>query len=86
MIWVTFCYLVELDYVGMADKLQDLDLPGDSFDVTFILNFLFLQDLDRDFFLGGHVETEFHLTEGALAELITWMRKAYKCRSSRWSA
>ena len=56
MIWVTPSHLVELDDVRMADQLQDLDLPSDSFNVALVLNFFFLQDLDGDFFLGGHME------------------------------
>lgn len=42
MIWITWSHFVELNDVGMAYQLQDLDLSGDSFDIAFVLNFLFL--------------------------------------------
>ena len=45
-----FCFddFVELDHVGVSDLLQDFDLSGDSLHVLLVMDFIFLQNFNRN--------------------------------------
>lgn len=51
---------VELDDVGVAEDLEDLDLPGNAGYIAVVLNLLLVDDFDGDLLLGGHVDTLHH--------------------------
>jgi hypothetical protein len=54
-------YLVELDYIGVADKLENMYFSRNSLDIVYVGDFLLFEDLDCD--LGevkdGKVELTF---------------------------
>ena len=63
--------LVQLDDVGVADDLQNVDLSHDPRDVGLVLDLVLLEDLDRDLLLGQLVNALAHLAEGAGPERLT---------------
>ena len=44
--WST--HFVKLDDVGVSNFLEDLNFPGDSFDVLLVIDFLFLKNFYGD--------------------------------------
>ena len=52
----------------MAYEFEDVDLPGDPFDVGNVNNFLFFEDFDRNLLASSFVNTQFDLAKGSLAE------------------
>ena len=63
---------VELDDVWVADHFEDVYFASYSFDIVDILNLVFLENFDRDLFIGDQVRTETHLAESALTEGATF--------------
>lgn len=59
---------VELDDVGVADELQDVDLPRDALHVRHVHDLLLLQDLDRHLLARGDVRRRLHLPERPLPQ------------------
>ena len=47
----------------MSDFLQDVDLSSDSLDVTFVLDAVFLQNLNGNFLTSNGVRADSHLSE-----------------------
>ena len=45
-----------------------MNFSGDSFDVVYVLNLVFLEDLDSDLLRGEVVDSELDLSEGALTD------------------
>ena len=59
---------VELDDVGVADELEDVDFTGDSFDVGHIDDLLLFEDLDGDFLTRDDVDAHLDLAKRPLAQ------------------
>ena len=57
----------------MADELQNMDFPWDSFDVGHIDDFLFFQDLDRNFLTSEDMVAQFDLAKSAFAQSLIWI-------------
>lgn len=62
--------LVQLDYVRMADQLQNVDLARHALHVGGVHDALFLEDLHRDLFASEDVRSQLHLAERALANCL----------------
>jgi len=60
--------LVQLDNVGVANLLQNLDLASDTLDIFLVIDFLLLKNFYCHFFAGQNVRTLFDLAEGAFAQ------------------
>jgi hypothetical protein len=77
--------LIELYDIGMADELQDVDLPGHPFDIRHINNPGLLEYLDGYRFASGYVRCCLDLPEGALTErppiLTLWLTLSGSFRS-----
>lgn len=59
--------LVQLDDVGMADHLEDVDFASHSFDVVYVLNLVFLENFDCNFLASQIVDAKFHFAKSAFA-------------------
>jgi len=57
-----------LDDVGMSDFLQDVDLSSDSLDVTFVLDAVFLQNLNGNFLTGNGVRADSRLSKCSVSK------------------
>jgi len=66
---VLWCFnqLVELNDVGVAHELQDMNLAAHTLYVRRIDYARLVEDLDSDGFVGGNVYGRLNLTEGAFA-------------------
>jgi hypothetical protein len=64
--------LVELDDVGVADLLENLDLSRDPFHILLIIDFLLLQDLDCNLLPSEDVSSLLNLSESTFAQ---WLAK-----------
>jgi len=63
-----FYNLIKLDDVGVSDKLQNVYLSGDSFDICYVDDFIFLQNLDGDLFACGYVCGQLDLSKCAFSK------------------
>jgi len=68
-------YFVKLDYIWMSNDFEDVDFPGDPFDVRLVLDFILLQYFDCNLLAGDQVCAQSYFTEGTLSEWATFMRK-----------
>lgn len=59
--------LVELHYVGMSNKFEDVDLPRHSLNIGDLHDALLFQHLDGDSLSSQDVGSKLHLAEGTLA-------------------
>ena len=64
-------YLVELDYIGMSDDLEDVDFTSDSLHVRLVLDLVLLKYFDSYLFTSDEVSSETNLSEGALTQRST---------------
>ena len=64
----SFSYLVELNYVRVANLFQNVDFSCYSFYIAFILYAIFLENFDGDFLSRDGVGSDSDLAEGARAE------------------
>ena len=75
----------------MSHDLQYMNLPGDSLNIRLILDLVFLQNFDRNFFSGKHVCAKPHLAKCALAKgptfkkIIVMKNNPYPRYSDRFS-
>lgn len=52
----------------MSDCLHDFDFTEDTFFVVFVLNGVFVDDLDGDLLVGGSVDSLLHFAKGTLSK------------------
>ena len=52
----------------MSDDLKDVNFSSDSFHVRLVLDFVFLKDLNGNFFTRDEMSAESYLSEGTLTE------------------
>ena len=55
----------------MSHDFQNVDLSHDTSNVGLVLDFIFLKDFDRNFFLSELVDTLSHLSESTWAYCLT---------------
>jgi len=60
--------LIQLDNVGVANLLQNLDFASDTLDVFLVIDFLLLQDFDCHLFTCQNVCALFDQAEGTFAQ------------------
>ena len=53
--------------MGVLDSFQNVNLSGDSLDVSYVCNLRLLEDFYRHFFLGRNVGADFDFAKSALA-------------------
>ena len=75
----------------MADYLQDFDFASDPVNIIHINDLILLKHLDCDFLARQGVRADFHLAEGAFAEVsaqlvMTNRRCAIGCNRDRGEA
>lgn len=63
--------LIELNDIGVADLLENLDLSGDSLHILLIIDLLLLQDLDCNLLASEDVSSLLHLSESTFAQWLT---------------
>ena len=61
----------------MSHNLEYVNLPGDSLNVRLILDLVFLQNFDSNFFSSKHMRAKPHLAKCALAEGPTFKKIIY---------
>jgi hypothetical protein len=57
----------------VPDFLQDFDFTSDPFNVLLIVNFVFFQNLDRNFLASESVLAKFDLSKGAFTEMLAYI-------------
>jgi len=60
--------LVQLNYSGVSDLLQNFDFSSDSFNVHLILDLALLKYFNGDLLLRNRLDAELHLPEGSFPE------------------
>ena len=63
---------IKLDYVWMSYNFQDLDFPHDSSDVCLLFYFVFLKNLDGNFFACQNVSSKPYFAKSSLTNCFTW--------------
>lgn len=71
---------IELGDGGMPDHFEDVQLACDSFDIGDIFDFIFLEDLDRNWFLSWYMGCFFYLSEGSPADSRSVLPQKYSIR------
>lgn len=64
----------------MADQLEYLNLPGDTFDVRFVQDLGLLQDLDGHLLARQDVRRHLHLPKSALSQRLPEHVVSYRLR------
>ena len=59
---------VQLDDIGMANHLQNMDFPCNSLNIIDILDLVFFENFDRHSFTGKLMHTKFDLAECAFSD------------------
>ncbi len=54
--------------MGVLDSFQNVNLSGDSLDVSYVCNLRLLEDFYRHFFLGRNVGADFDFAKSALTD------------------
>ena len=67
-------YLIELDYIGMANLLEYVNLARHPFYISFVFNAIFLEYLYGNLFPSDSMGADSNLAEGARAERSTYIR------------
>ena len=60
---------IELYNVGVAHLLKNLDLPGNSFDVLLVMNFIFLENFDSHLFSSESMLPQLNLSKCTFSQV-----------------
>ena len=61
-------YLIKLDDVGMSNYFENVDFTSYSLDIWLIFNFVFLQNLNSNFFSSNEMSSKSNFTKSSLSE------------------
>lgn len=61
----------------MANLFENMDLSGNSLNISDINNFIFLKDFDRNFLASNGMNSQFDFSKCSLSEILGYVVIAY---------
>ena len=65
---VKWAYLIQLDYVGVSDLLEDVDLSCHTLDVGLVFDLVLFEDFDCNLLVSYCVSSDPHFSESTLSQ------------------